>query len=312
MPSQRRVHATRRSRRLARRRPARRRSAARRPPRSPGSRRRTPRRAARRRGRRRARRRRRRRVPSIRTTWLARSQARSRSCRLATTAPPPSAWREQQLDEQALVGEVEVRRRLVEQQQRRVLEQRGRERDALALAAGERLHVAVGEVGEEQAAEDALDLADRSRRSSGAAPAGVAPVRERRGLAHRRRKRIGPELRAPGAPVGERRRRPVGELDAVDADRAGGDRKDAGERREQRRLAGAVRADDDPALAGGDAQVERRRRAVRLRAAPPARSESALASSRTAGASRAGVASTSRTAARRSSRRAPAAPAAWR
>src|SRR5204862_6996085 len=133
----------------------------------------------------------------------------------------------------------EMRRRLVEEQQRRVLEQRRRQRDALTLAPGERLHVAVPELGEEQAAEDALDVGivapvDR------AAPAGVAPVRERRGFAHRRREGIGPELRTPGTPRGERRRRPGRELDTVDPDPAGGDRKDAGERREQRRLASAV------------------------------------------------------------------------
>ena len=208
------------------------------------------------------------------------------------------------------MGEVEVRRRLVEEQQRRVLEQRRRQRDALALAAGERLHVAVGELGEEQAAEDALDLGIAAP-VEGAAPAGVAPVRERRGLAHRRRKRIGPELRAPGAPLGERRRRPAGELDAVDPDRPGGDRKDAGERGEQRRLAGAVRADDDPALAGGDAQVEAGEEQPVPRCAAGAQRERARLE-QDAGASRLGFVSTSDKAAASLTGCAPAAPAAWR
>src|SRR6185369_8580407 len=60
----------------------------------------------------------------------------------------------------------------------------------------------------------------------------------------------------PRAPLGEQRRPPCRKLDAVDADVPRSERKDAREGGQQRRLAGAVRADDDPALAGRDADVE--------------------------------------------------------
>ena len=51
-----------------------------------------------------------------------------------------------QVEHLELVGDVEERRRLVEQQQRRLLGQHHRQPDALALAAGELVDDAVGEV----------------------------------------------------------------------------------------------------------------------------------------------------------------------
>ena len=52
-----------------------------------------------------------------------------------------------QVEHLDLVLEVEERRRLVEQQQRRLLGERHRQPDALALAAGELVDGALGEVG---------------------------------------------------------------------------------------------------------------------------------------------------------------------
>jgi len=167
-----------------------------------------------------------------------------------------------------------MRRRFVEEEERRALQQRGGDRDALALAARERLHVARDEGRELQAIEDALDLVVVAHAVvEQCTDAEVAPTRERRRLAHGRGERVGPELRAPRAPRREERRPPRRERDAVDTDASAGEREDAGERGEQRRLAGAVRTDDDPALAGLDAEVEPLDEGAAARAATGAQRE---------------------------------------
>ena len=136
--------------------------------------------------------------------WSARSQARLRSCRLASTAPPWRAWSASKREQQALVRRVEMRRRLVEQQQRRFLQQRGRDRDPLPLAAGKRPHVDVGQAVEVEPTQQPVDGGAVAPNRSAARHQQAAIAGQHRGLAHRRRKRVRPELRAPGAPSGER------------------------------------------------------------------------------------------------------------
>ena len=71
--------------------------------------------------------------------------------------------RRQRVERGDLLPEIEVRRRLVEQHQRRVLRDERRERDAAPLAAGERAHVARLEAGEAEARERGARAVDVGR-----------------------------------------------------------------------------------------------------------------------------------------------------
>ena len=215
--------------------------------------------------------------PSSSTTWSARSQARFRSCRLTTTAPPFAACPRSTSTSSLLVAEVEVRRRLVEQQQRRLLQQRGRDRDALSLAAGERPHVGRGEFGELESRHQRAHRIVRLR--SLEEPCLVPMPCELHGVEDAARKRIAPELRAPGATLGQRARLPVVQRLPVDRDIAGRAIEHAGQRGEQRRLAGTVRTEDDPAFARSDLEAEPLEEPAPRRAMPPARKPRVLTAS---------------------------------
>ena len=94
-------------------------------------------------------------------------------------AAPP-----QGIHQQDLMGEIEARRRLVEDEQRRVLREGAGEEDALALAAGELRDGAIGEIervgfrqrGLRRAGDRAALPATRGR---GGAPCPSAPPRAR-------------------------------------------------------------------------------------------------------------------------------------
>jgi hypothetical protein len=81
--------------------------------------------------------------------------------------------------EQLLARAVDARERLVEEQDRRVLDERARDEHALALAAGEVAEPRVGEVGE-------ADPVERGVGEDALAPARRAPPRDPRERAHER------------------------------------------------------------------------------------------------------------------------------
>ena len=156
------------------------------------------------------------------------------------------------LHEQLRLG-VERRRRLVEHENRRVLEQRARNRQPLPLAAGEPLSpladhrvVAVGqrrhEVVRVRRTRRGLDrLRRRVRRPVG--DVGGDRVVEEHGLL-----RHDADLRA------QRRQRHVADVHAVDENRPARDVVEPRQQVDQRRLAGAAAADDGDHLAGLDVE----------------------------------------------------------
>ena len=160
-----------------------------------------------------------------------------------------------ELEDLLLVADVEGARRLVEQQDRGVLEQRPAEHDALALAARQRLDEAAGqgrdpELGEDLARERdvAGALAPEERAVRRAAEQRVVedchPGWDHRHLGHER-DGPGPGPGAQTLHVG------AGKLDVpVPA----GD--EPGDGVQERRLAGAVRPDDGHPRAGRDGEVD--------------------------------------------------------
>ena len=135
---------------------------------------------------------------------------------------------------------IERAERLVHQQQRRIVDQRAHDRGALAHAAGQLARIAVGELGEADAARAAPSrardaAADRRRAARAAAARCRAPCASRA---------------APGS--GTRCRASVcGRVDdaAVDAHLAGGRRMQPRDQPQQRALAAAGRPDDREELA---------------------------------------------------------------
>jgi hypothetical protein len=144
---------------------------------------------------------------------------------------------------------VEIRQRLVEQEERRVTHERARQRDALPLAAGERGWPALQQLAEIQHTGDLLRL-DASLGARYAAHA----QRELDVGAHRQVwvKRVVLEDHRDVALVRRQHIDPA----VADANHAAGRTIEAGRQAQQRRLAAAGRAEEGDALAVGDAQAE--------------------------------------------------------
>ena len=142
---------------------------------------------------------------------------------------------------------VERGERLVEQQELGALDQRARERDALALAAGELVRHALDERLHAHELQDVrhpvVDLALRDP---------VLPQTEGDVLlhVHVREERIGLEHHVDGPLVGRRR----GDVHAVDPDAALGRALESGHHAQQRRLAGARAAEQAEDLAAVDVE----------------------------------------------------------
>jgi len=173
------------------------------------------------------------------------------------TMPTPSSPRapRQQLEHGDLMIEVEVGERLVQQIQARLLRQQRGNGQALALAAGERVHLAAAEAGEvhrrQRLARDALVLLPF--------PVPAAEVRmaaDQRRLQHGRLEGIEVSLRQQAAQLGGAARIQRGIVLAAERNRAGLGLTQAGQCRQQRRLAGAVAAEDGHPLAGGEVEAE--------------------------------------------------------
>ena len=163
-----------------------------------------------------------------------------------------------------LVGEVEEGGRLVEQEHPRLLGQRAGEEDPPPLAAGEGVDPPVGEVGEVAGGQRPLHRAQVVAAGDGQQPLVRRPAHHDR-LAHREGP-VEPRLLGDeGADPGHLAARRGGRVEAAQPDRAGLRREQPGHQADERRLAGAVGAEqaDELALAGreGDA-VHRGARAV--------------------------------------------------
>ena len=154
-----------------------------------------------------------------------------------------------------LVPEIEVGRRLVEDEEPRLLGERPRHRRALALAAAQAVEPLRGE----------LEHAGRLHRGAGALPVGralevalgrvrIAPHQDQ--LLDRERELGRHALRDHGDPARELGRAPVRQRPPLEEDPAGVGRKHPGEQADQRRLAGAVRAEHADDLAGPDLERE--------------------------------------------------------
>ena len=167
----------------------------------------------------------------------------------------PGDRRAEVLDEQALRLGVDGGHRIVEHEDARAGEERPRERDALALAAGEvdaafadQRVVAVGQV------------VDEGRDSGGVAggehvvPVGVGP-RGEQVVAQEHREEHG-LLRDDRDGATELRDRRVARVDSADEDTPGRRVVETGKQVEQRRLAGAGRAAERDDLAGLDGEVD--------------------------------------------------------
>ncbi len=183
-------------------------------------------------------------------------------CSTSSTAMPSSLMRRTAASMAPTIERRKAERRLVEKEQARPRHQRTRDRDHLLLAARE----LAGRAGE-------LVLERREERERGGER--LAPMRlgarqvaaELEVLAHRHAGEEAPPLRHDGdARRAEAMRRQARDVAAVKDEAAGARALDAGDGVDQRRLAGAVRADDREQLAGTNLDrdaPERRRRAVR-------------------------------------------------
>ena len=154
-----------------------------------------------------------------------------------------------------LVSDVEVGRRLVEQQHRRVLGERLCEQCPLLLAAGQRRHLAAGEVSEAHRVERAVDDVAVGLTGLGE-PAEVRRAAERDDLADRERGRQVGRLPHERQALPTLARRPVADGAPEQSGFAVGWQQ-AGEGAQQRRLAGAVGADERDDLARPDPEVHR-------------------------------------------------------
>ena len=167
-----------------------------------------------------------------------------------------------QVEHGDLVVEVEVGERLVEEVQPGLLRQQGGDGEALALAAGERMHFARAEAGEvhrrQRLARKALVLA--------ALPGPAVEMRmaaDQRRLQHRRLEGVEVALRQQAAQAGGAAQAELFVGFAAEQKAAGLGLAQAGQRRQQCGLAGAIAAEDGQALSclkietetGGDAHV---------------------------------------------------------
>jgi hypothetical protein len=158
----------------------------------------------------------------------------------------------QDIDDGALGGRVDAGHRLVEEIDIGFLDQRAGEEDALLLAAGELADLAVGIVLH-------ADLRQGVHRLVAFGAAGAAQPAEMAVEPHRHDiEGVGREI-----PVDAGALRHIADLAAlavigaaVDADMAGGRGDEAEDRLDQRRLAGAVRADDRRHDAGRDVEID--------------------------------------------------------
>jgi hypothetical protein len=142
---------------------------------------------------------------------------------------------------------VEVRHRLVEQQQLRIDGERAPERDALPLAAGKLRHRPAGEALHLQKGEQLVDAA-RDRVLPDAPHA--QPVADVPRDAHVRPQRIGLEHHRGAALLGRQRR----DVAARHADASGLRRHESGDRTQQRRLAATGAAEQRDELAPVDVE----------------------------------------------------------
>src|SRR5439155_20789501 len=140
---------------------------------------------------------------------------------------------------------------LVQQQKLRVLREQGGERQALPLATGQGTHVTLGrDVGRE------LDGSERAACPPLVFHAFPLPARQvgmatgEGGLEHRGAEFVMGLLRHQCALAGQCAARPGSERNAAPSDFSRIRRAQAGERRQQRRLAGTVGAEECPALPG--------------------------------------------------------------
>ena len=153
-----------------------------------------------------------------------------------------------------------ARDRLVEQQHARLAGERERDLEQAALAVGERVDRPVHHVDEAEPIEQGLAFGGDGRIAAERAPpprAGAALHRDRERQRRERRQRVeqlvdleGADDAAPDAPMGGQRR----DVGAVEDDPSGGWQEHAGEQVDERRLAGAVRADQRVARAALDGQ----------------------------------------------------------
>jgi hypothetical protein len=165
--------------------------------------------------------------------------------------------RGEQRDQLAPLGGRKAGRRLVEEDQARRAGQRHADLELALLAMGEVGDALVGEVRETRALEEVVG-GDRRGMARAGAPEAEAPVadaadREIEVVAHRevakqQRRLVGAPEALPDALV----RRQVGDVFAEEMDPPGSGREVAGDGVEERRLAGAVGAEDRRLLAGGD------------------------------------------------------------
>ena len=154
---------------------------------------------------------------------------------------------------------VEVRQRLVEQHGAGTDDQGPRQRDALLLAAGERVDAPVAVPGEVHLGERLLHPAGLVGAGD---PADLEPVRDVLRHSHVREQRVVLEHHA-GVPLV---RRPVGDVVVAEVDVTGGREVEAGHHAQRRRLAAAARPEQREELAGsdGDGDVIDRRGVARL------------------------------------------------
>ena len=156
---------------------------------------------------------------------------------------------EQQVDDVAAGRAVEVAGRLVGQQDRRVVGERARDRDALLLAARELRRIVMAAIRRGPTSPSSASRAPRRARRRRRSRSARARSRTRSATAADgrtgTRTRCACRAAAPARP-----RSSAGDVDAVDDDRAGRRRVEARDQPEQRRLAAARRAgdrDDAPA-----------------------------------------------------------------
>ena len=143
---------------------------------------------------------------------------------------------------------VERAERLVEQQQLRTLHQRARERDALALAAGQLVRLALRELRQLHEIEHVGDARRRSRAFG--RPSCFRPNATFCSTRHVREQRVRLEHHVDRPLV----RRDAGHVDAVDGDAPGGRLLEPGQHAQQRGLAAARAAEQAEQLAAIDLQ----------------------------------------------------------
>ena len=145
---------------------------------------------------------------------------------------------------------VEARRRLVEEQQLGIVDERARDRQTPLHPARERLHLVAGALGELDEVEQLVDL----RLQLAAREPEVAAVDEHV-LAHRQLRVERVVLRndaEPGSDAGAVRVW----VETEDAQRPAADRRDAADHPHRRALAGAVRPEEAERLAAPDVEVD--------------------------------------------------------